>query len=79
MFDGAMPIISALLLGLKIEIFRGINSFISYKLTNWENYEKQSIANREYIIKYFSLEWINNFSFGFFILFFKVKFLKLFY
>lgn len=78
-FSSYRPILSALLIGLLIEIFRSINSFVANKLTLWENHEKQSKSDRSYISKYILLEFINNFSFAFYILIFRVKvFLKVF-
>ena len=68
-----MPILVGICVGLQIEIMSSINGEICKFLTNFENHEKNSIYEKNYVRKLIFFEFVNNFNSMFYITFIKVK------
>lgn len=60
-------------MALKITIFGRINRFAAKFLTRWENYEKESISEKMFSLKFLFLQCVNNFSIGIYIVFYRVN------
>ena len=65
------PIVVGSLTGIQISLIAKLYRYIVYRLTIWENHSKDSSFENNISIKYFVIEFLNNFTSLFYIAFFK--------